>query len=69
MPEYQVVSIAQCIDESPKECDFTREFGNREGAVAMDCDTNFAGWKLGITAPLAVKVLEPYDLLDGVIVY
>jgi hypothetical protein len=64
-----VVSIAQCIDESPKECDFTREFGNREGAVAMDCDKSFDGWKLGIISPLAIKSLEPYELLDGVIVY
>jgi len=69
MPEYQVVSIAQCIDESPKECDFTREFSNREGAVAMDCDKKFAGWKLGIISQVATKLLEPYEVLDGVIVY
>jgi micrococcal nuclease len=29
IPEYRIVSLAQCIDESPKECDFTREFGKR----------------------------------------
>jgi uncharacterized iron-regulated protein len=69
IPEYRIVSIAQCIDESPKECDFTRKFSKREGAVAMNCDRSFAGWKLGIISPLAIKPLEPYELIDGVIVY
>jgi len=69
IPEYRIVSIAQCIDESPKECDFTREFGRREGAVAMDCDRSFAEWKLGIISPLAIKPLEPCERIDGVTVY
>jgi hypothetical protein len=68
-PQYRIVSIGQCIDESPKECDFTRKFSKREGAVALDCNRSFAGWKLGITAPLAIKALDPYELVDGVIVY
>jgi len=62
-------SIGQCIDESPKECDFTREFSQLEGAVAMDCDGRFAGWKIGIMSPVAAKPIQVYELLDGVIVY
>ncbi len=69
MPHRRMVSIAQCIDESPKECDFTKEYSKLKGAVAMNCDGSFNGWKIGIMAQVATKPLEPYELLDGVIVY
>jgi hypothetical protein len=69
MPHKRMVSIGQCIDESSKECDFTREYSKREGAIAMDCDRGFVGWKIGILSPVATEPLEPYELIDGVIVY
>ena len=69
IPNYQMFSIGQCIDEPPNECDFTREFSHVEGVVAMDCDRRFNGWKIGIMAPVAAKPTEVCELLDGVIVY
>ncbi len=66
---YQMFSIGQCIDESPNECDFTREFGHLEGAVAMDCNGRFAGWTIGFMVPVAAKPIEVCDMLEGVIVY
>lgn len=69
MPHRRMFSIGQCIDESPKECNFTREFSKLEGAVAMDCDRRFTGWRIGIMSPVAAKPTEVCELLDGVIVY
>jgi len=66
---YQMFSIGQCIDESPNECDFTREFSYLEGAVAMDCNGRFAGWRIGFMAPVAAKPIEVYYILDSVIIY
>jgi len=40
-----------------------------DDSVAMDCNDRFHGWKTGITSALAVKSMEPYELVDGVIVY
>ena len=68
-PHRRMFSIGQCIDESPNECDFTREFSHLEGAVAMDCDGRFSGWKIGFMALVAAKAIEVCELLDGVIVY
>lgn len=68
-PHLRMFSIGQCIDESPNECDFTKEFGPIEGAVAMDCDDRFAGWTIGIMAPVAAKRTEVSELLDGAIVF
>jgi len=69
MPGLSVFSIGQLIDENPAECDFTRRFGNTGGPVAMDCDERFKGWKIGLTSAIAIKPAEPYNLVDGVIVY
>lgn len=69
MSHCSMFSIGQLIDESPKECDFTGAFSHLGGAVAMDCDRRFIGWKIGIMAPVAAKYTEIYELLDGVIVY
>jgi hypothetical protein len=64
-----VASIGQVIGESVYEDDFRREFGQIEGAVAVDLDGQFAGWKLAITQSVAIKPAEVWKLLDGVIVY
>ena len=68
-PEISAFSIGQLIDENPAECDFTRRFAHMDGSVAMDCDNSFRGWNLGITTAIAIKPAEPYELIDGVIVY
>jgi len=62
-------SIGQLIDENPEGCDFTRRFGNMNGSVAMDCADSLKGWQLGLTSAIAIKPTEPYELVDGVIVY
>jgi hypothetical protein len=64
-----VASIGQVIGESVYEDDFRREFGYIDGAVAVDLDERFAGWKLGIMQSMAIKPAEVWELLDGVIVY
>ncbi len=69
IPHRRMFSIGQLIDESAKECDFTSAFSHVEGAVAMDCDRRFNGWKIGFMAPVAAKPTEVCELLDGVIVF
>ena len=64
-----VFSIGQCIDEDPIECDFTRSHSGIEGAVALECDNHFDGWKIGITSASAIKQSQPSELFDGIIVY
>jgi hypothetical protein len=68
-PPRRMFSIGQCIDDRPDECDFTREFGSVGGAVPIDCDRRFAGWNIGIMAPVAAKPSEVWELLDGIIIY
>jgi len=68
-PHLRVFSIAQCIDHSPHLCDFNRMFGTVNGAVAVDCDKGFSGFKLGIVSSVASKPTEVNELLDGIIIY
>ncbi len=68
-PHRSMFSIGQLIDASSNECDFTREFSQLEGAVAMDCNGRFSDWKIGFMAPVAAKHTKVSELLDGVIVY
>ena len=65
----RVYSIGQVIGESVYEDDFRREFGPIDGAVTLDLDQRFAGWKLGIVQSMAIKSAEVWELLDGVVVY
>ena len=69
MPEIQIFSISQLIDENPEECDFTKEFGPIDGSVAVDCEGRFDSWKFGIASNIAIKPTEPCDLIDGIIIY
>lgn len=64
-----MVSIGQLIDENPDECDFTRRFADVDGPVAINCDENFHGWKIGLASAITINPTEPNDLVDGVIVY
>jgi len=65
----RTASIGQVIGKSVYEDDFRQKFGPIEGAVAVDLDERFAGWKFGITQSAAIKPAEVWELLDGVVVY
>jgi hypothetical protein len=64
-----IFSIGQIIGDSVYKCDFRKKFSKLDGAVAVDLDERFAGWKMGITQSLAIKPAEVRELLDGVIVH
>ena len=65
----RMASIGQVIGESVHEGDFRREFGHIDGAVAVDLDKRFAGWKLGIGESVSIKKAEVWDLLERLVVY
>jgi hypothetical protein len=65
----RMVSIGQVIENSVYEDDFAERFGPIKGAVALDLDERYAGWKLGITQSMAIKPAEVWELLDGVVIY
>ncbi len=65
----RIFSIGQIIGDSIYECDFRGKFGSLDGAIAVDLDERFAGWKMGIVQSAAIKPAEVWELLDGVIVY
>ncbi len=65
----KLFSIGQVIGDSLYEDDFRRRFGPVEGAIALDLDDRFVGWKLAITQSAAIKPAEVWELLDGVIVF
>ena len=65
----RIFSIGQIIGNFVYKDDFRNQFGDFNGAVAVDLDERFADWKMGITQSLAIKPAEVWKLLDGVIVY
>jgi uncharacterized iron-regulated protein len=67
--EFRILSIGQVIGESVYEDDLRRDFGYIDGAVAVDLDERFAGWKLGIVESVAIKRGKVWELLDGLVVY
>jgi len=69
IPEFQIFSISQLINENPKECDFTEVYASIAGSVVFDCDRRFDGWKFGLTSDMAIKPTKTCDLVDGIIVY
>jgi len=68
-PSTRIWSIGQMIDGNPNACDFTRAFSSLPGAVALDLDDRYRGWKMGLTASIAIVPAECFDLVDGLIVY
>ena len=48
---------------------FTKEFSKLPDAVALDLDDRYQGWKLGMTAPIAIVPAECYELVEGLIIY
>ena len=69
IPEFQIYTLSQLIDENPNKCDFTEVFGSTVGSVVFDCDRRFDGWKFDFTSNLAIKPTKTCDLVDGIIVY
>ncbi len=65
----RMASIGQIIGDTVYKDDFRKRFRPIDGAVAVDLDERFAGWKLAITQSMAIKPAEVWELLDGVIVY
>lgn len=57
------------IDGNPNECDFTKKFSSLPGAVAMDLDDRYRGWKFGMPASIVIVPAECFELVDGLIVY
>jgi hypothetical protein len=68
-PETRMWSVGQMIHGNPDECDFTKRFSSLPDAVALDLDNRYQGWKMGMTAPIAIVPTECFDLVDGLIVY
>lgn len=65
----RIFSVGLVIGESLYEDDFAERFGPIEGAVALDLDERYAGWKLSSAQTQAIQPAEVWELLDGVVVY
>jgi hypothetical protein len=68
-PELRMFSLMHIIDQAAENCDFSRRLSPLKGTVALDLDHRFKGWRLGVTACMALLPSQPYELVDGVIVY
>jgi|GEM_PF-960900 len=68
-PDLRIFSMVHLIGGAADTCDFSRRIGPLPGMVATDVDACFTGWRLGITACLALRPTQPYELVDGVIVH
>ena len=68
-PEIKMYSVGEMIHGNPDECDFTKRFSSLPGAVALDLDDRYRGWKLGMTSTIAIVPTECFELVDGLIVY
>jgi hypothetical protein len=68
-PELRMFSLMHIVDQMARDCDFSRRLAPLSGTVALDLDQRFKGWRLGVTACMALVPSQPYELLDGVIVY
>ena len=65
----KMFSIGSVIGESIFQDDFGDRFSGLDGAVALDLDERFAGWKPGITKNMGIKHTEVWELLEGIIGY
>jgi hypothetical protein len=68
-PGLSVFSILNIIGNRGQNCDFSRHFGGLSGAVAIELDSTFQNWTLGLTRVLAVQSNAPGQLAEGLIVY
>ena len=58
VPNLKMVSIAQVIGESLYEDDFRERLSPIDGAVALDLNERYAGWKSSIGQSMAIKPAE-----------
>jgi uncharacterized iron-regulated protein len=68
-PDLRIFSMVHIIGSAADTCDFSRRLSPASGMVATDVDSCFTGWRLGITACLALRPSQPFELVDGVIVH
>ena len=68
-PDLRIFSMVHIVRDASQDCDFSRRLGPLPGAVALDVDACFKGWRLGVTACLALRPSPPHELVDGVIVH
>ena len=68
-PDLRVFSMVHIVRGASQGCDFSRRLGPLPGMVATDVDACFNGWRLGVTACLALLPSQPWELVDGVIVH
>lgn len=68
-PGLRIFSLVHIVDQMAADCDFSRRFASLKGTVALDLDQRFKGWRLGTTACMALAPSQPYELIDGVIIY
>ena len=68
-PHLRMFSIVNIVSGKEGDCDFGRVLGPLPGIVAVDLDRRFEGWTLGLTRCIALRPAQPYELVDGVIVY
>lgn len=68
-PDLRLFSVVHLIGSGLESCDFSRRLSPLDGVIALDVDSCFKGWHLGITDCLALRSSQPYDLVDGVIVH
>jgi len=69
LPDLKVFSLVNLVDAADAENDFIQWLAPLPGAVALDLDRRFKGWRLGITDCMALRPAQPYDLVDGVVVH
>jgi hypothetical protein len=68
-PDLRIFSVIHVIDAAAEACDFSRRLGPLPGMVALDVDSCFNGWRLGITSSMALQQTQAHELVDGVIVH
>ena len=68
-PSIKMWSVAQVINQDPAQCDFSRRYNPLPGAVALDLNNQYRGWRLGFTDIIAIVPAQCFELVDGVIVY
>jgi hypothetical protein len=69
LPALKMFSVGQVIGKSVCEDDLQKRFGAMNGAVAVDLDQRFAGWRSEIVQSVATKPAEVWELLDRMVVY
>jgi len=68
-PELRMFSVLHIVDQGESECDFSRRLAPLKGTLALDLDQRFKGWQLGVTACMALAPSQPFELVEGVIIY